>query len=153
MDGLRSLSGDRAGVTPVIGVLIMVVVTVTLAGVVQLYLFSYADDKQIDPPQSGFTIEADAGVCEDGGLVVTHTGGQSIAADRLYVRSPELSVSGPWSDPSGYATTGAGDGTVETGDSATVCADDLSGATVRVLWLTGTGEESVLLAEWSGDRR
>lgn len=153
MDGLRSFPGDRSGATPVIGVLVMVVVTVTLAGVVQLYLFSYVEDKQMDSPQSGFTVEADAEVCDDGGLVVTHAGGQSIAADRLYVRSPELSVSGPWSDPSGYATTGAGDGSVEAGDSATVCADDLSGTTVRVIWLTETDEESVLLAEWSGDRR
>lgn len=150
MDRPRAFPADRSGVTPVIGVLVMVVVTVTLAGVVQVYLFSYAGDKRIDPPQAGFTVEAGEGACDDESLLITHAGGESVAADRLSLRSPDLSVSGTWSEPSGYTTTGVGDGTVEVGDSATVCVDDLSGVTVQVRWVETDGG-SILLAKWSDD--
>lgn len=141
--------GDETGVSPVIGVVLMVAITVMLAATAQTFVFSYTEDlNQRQSPQAGFSFET--GDCGDEPLLVTHTGGDVIDADQLYIRSPDLSLSGPFSDPSGYETTTGDDGNVKAGDTATVCTDDLDGITVQVVWVSETGDDAVVLAEWNG---
>lgn len=140
--------GDKTAVSPVIGVVLMVGVAVLLASTVHVFVFSFADEVEPKPPHAGFTFETSE--CGDEPLSVTHAGGDSIEADQLYLRSPDLSLSGPFSDPSDYSTVGIDDGTVDTGDRATICTEDLDGVTVRVVWVPESGGRSVILAEWTG---
>lgn len=151
-----SLSDDRTAVSSVVGVLILIAITVVLAGVVHTFAFGLADDNLQTYPTAGVSIDADAD-CDDGkatGLVATHVAGDSIPADELYLESvgegPELSDS--WADPDGYATTGIDDGTVSAGDTATVCAKDdtLEETTVQVVWRAESGARSLVLAERDG---
>lgn len=150
-----SLSGDRTAVSSVVGVLILIAITVVLAGVVHTFAFSLANDNLQTYPTAGVSIDADADCNgkKTSGLVATHVAGDSIPADELYLEStgddPELS--GSWAAPDEYSTTGV-DGTVSASDTASFCAKDeaLEDGTVRVVWRADSGARSLVLAEWEG---
>jgi len=76
---------DRA-VSPVIGVILMVAITVILAAVVGTFVLGLGDSLGDSTPQASFTIDnvdADAGA--NGTIEVTKTGGQDIAFDDLRI--------------------------------------------------------------------
>lgn len=147
---LSSLGADEGAVSPVVGVVLMVGLTVVLAGTVHVFVLDLGDRAmQESPPQAAFAFETDH--CDGEKLSIELVGGRTIDADRLSLRSPDLPLSGTWKRPSGYSTTGVADGTVEPGDRATVCIDDPAGVTVTVVWTSESGTESVVLARWSGD--
>ncbi|RKD97700.1 type IV pilin [Halopiger aswanensis] len=153
---LSNVAADRTAVSSVVGVLLLIAITVVLAGVVHTFAFSLADDNLQTYPTAGVSIDADADCTDEKatGLVATHVAGDSIPADELYLESvgenPELS--GSWATPDGYSTAGVDDGTVSAGDTATVCAkdDDLEETTVQVVWQADSGARSLVLAEWDG---
>ena len=148
---------DRA-VSPVIGVVLMVALTIVLAGTVHAFVFGIADDNLHDQPMAGFSFETDATECKGDGLSVTHVSGDTIPADQLYLRSDALSKatgdtpSGSWTAPGGYTTSGLEDGAVSAGSSATLCVGEggLEDETVQVVWRSESGERSAVLAEWDG---
>lgn len=141
-------SDDNTAVSPVIGIVLMVAVTVALAGSMHTFVFAMSEDAQIQPPQAGFTFES--GGCNAEEVTVTHAGGESIPAGQLYLQLSDSTLSGSWADPSGYSTTGTGDGTVSVGDRATVCVES-DDAILRVVWISESGDTSIILAEWDGD--
>ncbi|AEH37316.1 type IV pilin [Halopiger xanaduensis] len=151
-----SLSDDRTAVSSVVGVLLLIAITVVLAGVVHTFAFSLADDTLQTYPTAGVSIDADAD-CDDEkatGLVATHVAGDSIPANELYLEttSDDPDLSGSWAAPDEYATAGVDDGTVSAGDTATVCAkeDALEGTTVQVVWRAESDARSLVLAERDG---
>lgn len=76
---------DRA-VSPVIGVILMVAITVILAAVIGTFVLGLGDSLGDSTPQASFPIDnvdADAGV--NGTIEVTKTGGQDIAFDDLRI--------------------------------------------------------------------
>ncbi|GAB3665964.1 type IV pilin [Halopiger thermotolerans] len=151
-----SPSDDRTAVSSVVGVLVLIAITVVLAGVVHAFAFGLADDTLQTYPTAGVSIDADAD-CDDEkatGLIATHIAGDSIPADELYLKAAgdDLELSGSWADPDGYSTAAVDDGAVSAGDTATVCAKDetLEETTVRVVWRADSGTRSLVLAEWDG---
>lgn len=144
-----SFIGDDTAVSPVVGVVLMVGVTVVLAGAVHVYVAGFSERMMHDPsPQAVFTVEAED--CGGEQLSITHRSGHTIPADQLYLQSPDLPLSGSWAHPSEYSTSGTDDGTVQSGDRATVCITDPDDVTIRVVWYSDMGDESVLLVEWNG---
>ncbi|UIO98519.1 type IV pilin N-terminal domain-containing protein [Halobaculum sp. CBA1158] len=127
MDFSALLDDDRA-VSPVIGVILMVAITVILAAVIGSFVLGLGNSVQQTAPNANF--EFDFGGSE---TTATHTGGDTIGSDetlKLFVDgSEETSQSGPFS---------AGD-TI----SASVSASD--GASV--VWESANGETSQTLAE------
>jgi len=76
---------DRA-VSPVIGVILMVAITVILAAVIGTFVLGLGDSLGDSTPQASFTVDnvdADAGA--NGTIEVTKTGGQDIAFDDLRI--------------------------------------------------------------------
>ena len=154
--GTRFDSADTA-VAPVVGVLLMIALTVVLAGTVHAVAFGIADDNLHAQPMAGFSFESDPADCKGDGLSAMHVAGDTIPADELYLRSTATGAkadapSGSWADPNGYATRGLEDGTVGAGASATLCTGEgaLEGGTVRVVWRSSSGERSAVLAERNG---
>lgn len=72
-------STDR-GVSPVIGVILMVAVTVVLAAVISVFLLGATD--QIGDPVPSLTLDAEF---EDGEATISHVSGASVATDSLLV--------------------------------------------------------------------
>jgi len=122
---------DRA-VSPVIGVVLIVGLTVILSAVVGSLILGVADDTIGDGPATDAP-NASFVVTESGDeLTITHAGGDAIEADRLLVDGDLAEPRQSWGD---YGTIGEGDSmTVETTGSE---------PTVYVVW-RGFSEEELL---------
>jgi len=116
----QSNAEDRA-VSPVIGVILMVAITVILAAVIGTFVLGLGDQLGDTAPQASFTVDS---ANSSGTVNFTKTGGQSIEAGDL-----TLSVSGERIDQD--FSPG---GTWQTGASQSV---DVSGASVS------SGEQTV----------
>ena len=120
---------DR-GVSPVIGVILMVAITVILAAVIGAFVLGLGDQVSNNAPQASFSVEFN-----ETGATITHTGGDNIEKNALNVTSTNSSSSAKEfdSDP------------VSSGDSVFINAT--SGETVRVVWQNPAGGSSNILAE------
>jgi flagellin-like protein len=148
---LRQL-GDGRAVSPVIGVILMVAITVILAAVIGTFVLGIGGEITESPPNSNidFAFDGDATAvgspCDltDGGtpgvLTITHEGGDTIDADRV-----ELTTAGGTADWPDCSSTGT---TISAGDSADVDVDD--DGTLRVVWTAEGGGQSSTLATWNG---
>jgi flagellin-like protein len=80
----RDTPNDRA-VSPVIGVVVMVAITVLLVGTAGAFFFGFSDQSvESSQPTAVFEFEADIASGSDA-VTVKHTSGESIDTDNLYV--------------------------------------------------------------------
>ena len=120
---------DR-GVSPVIGVILMVAITVILAAVIGAFVLGLGDQVSNNAPQASFSFEFDT---NGENVTITHTGGDNIEANTLRVQNDSGQFD--W-----------GNGTVSTGSQKTVDYNS-SGETIRVIWQNPSGGSSNVLAE------
>jgi len=123
----KQLFDDDRAVSPVIGVILMVAITVILAAVIGTFVLGLGDQVQSTTPQASFGFEAGTTNIEDVGggshtevktMTVTHQTGDSIDAANL-----EVSVDGVQAysfDGNTTADTFSGD--VSAGSSTTIVA-------------------------------
>lgn len=166
MEG-KQLVHDGDAVSPVVGVILMVAVTVILAAVAGSFVLGLGEETRGAPPQAGFEFEyADDNGDPAGGtydqLRITHVSGATIDVERLSLRSSAPIGSGPanGSDPD-YTDEIDLDGsvgpasTVSAGDSLYVSTDvseqELDDLTVRIVYTDVSGTNSVPLATWNGN--
>jgi flagellin-like protein len=152
---IRELFDDDAAVSPVIGVILMVAITVILAAVIATFVLGLGDQVSDAAPQTSFSFdydgEADPGSNTDlirngdaadrGNLTITHSGGASIAQARL--NATDRQGDGPVSL---YGT--AEDTDVTAGNSETIGIDNDD--TVSVIWENAEGTTSATLEEFEG---
>jgi len=162
---IKQLFTDDDAVSPVIGVILMVAITVILAAVIGTFVLGLGDQVQSTSPQASFnfdfTDDTTISGTEYDQLEITHDGGDSIAPAQLDVVGSENLGAGatnttasasrlPYTD--GSFTGVSGD--VSAGTTITTSLDDgtdeMNDATVRVVWTSETGENSATLGEWSG---
>jgi flagellin-like protein len=134
---LKSLFTDDDAVSPVIGVILMVAITVILAAVIGAFVLDLGGSQE-KTPQASFDWEQNS----TDAVTVTFESGESIGADRLSTNFPssgDTNSDGDWSDK--YSDeVGAGDHVIVTGLS--------SGDTVRVVWTSESGETSSTLSTY-----
>ena len=141
---LRQLLEDDDAVSPVIGVILMVAITVILAAVIASFVLGLGPGEA--QPSASFNFEED--VDSSGGTVtVTHDSGDSIPADVLYIRGDNGNDGDTWADIGTGGITS--DSEISSGDSVDV---SISGSqsdsyTVRVVW--DNGDNSATLSETS----
>ena len=151
---IRQLLDDDSAVSPVIGVILMVAITVILAAVIATFVLGLGDQVSTTAPQASFSFDYDEGDCHDGcdtdedcGLSIVHDGGDTIDATELYIRGP---VNGAENDDwvnlpdSSYSSSD----TISAGSGLTV--DVSSDDTVRVVWEPAEGGDSATLGKWDG---
>ena len=148
--------------SPVIGVILMVAITVILAAVIGTFVLGLGDQVQSTSPQASFSFDFDSSVHdattagdqdlfvgsddgtsssdEAGELTVTHEGGDEVVDSRMEATDDD--GNGPYDL---YASAG-NDVTAGQSDSFIVGSDD----TVRVVWSSADGESSATLGQWSG---
>ena len=151
---LKQLLNDDDAVSPVIGVILMVAITVILAAVIGTFVLGLGDQVQTTAPNAQFSFEYDS--AEAGNLTVTHEGGDGIASNEVYLTG-DVNDNGSWvdTDPS-YADT------LRAGDEALVAGPDYSsnynwttsdetgeGAEVRVVWQDSDSDQSSTLRTWT----
>ncbi|WP_340102168.1 type IV pilin N-terminal domain-containing protein [Salinibaculum salinum] len=116
--------------SPVIGVILMVAITVILAAVIATFVLGLGDRVSDTAPQATFDVSYD----EDAGEVtVTHASGETLNSDQISLNGQT------WTDANGYANRTE----VSSGDSATISASP--GDTVRLSWTNEQGTNSATI--------
>ncbi|MBX0297866.1 type IV pilin [Haloarcula nitratireducens] len=151
---IRNLFDDDQGVSPVIGVILMVAITVILAAVIATFVLGLGENLSSSAPQASFSFDYDSSATtptnttlgSGGALTITHDGGDTINSANLYIKDSDgNSVTDSYAEHfSGAGTTGVD---VSAGSSATVRVD--GGDTVRVIYQDDSGS-SATLNEWTG---
>jgi len=172
---LSSIVKDDEAVSPVIGVILMVAITVILAAVIGTFVLGLGDQVQSTSPSASFTFEYNNATGAPGDdLEVTHDGGDSIPSGELNASASGLHAndandadsSTGYEDArwvgdlfsSGDVDAGSTD-TLEGADMVTADGDafetandhaDFSAATVRVVWSSESGDNSATIGKWEG---
>ena len=154
---VKQLFTDDEAVSPVIGVILMVAITVILAAVIGTFVLGLGDQVQSTAPQASFNFDFSQGTGTDE-LTVTHDGGDAIRDAQLTTVSSgnSTSLSAPWDGGSvsgGSATNSVSGSDVTAGDNQVVSTstdDALRGATVRVTWSSESGDNTATLGKWNG---
>jgi flagellin-like protein len=106
---VKKFISDRSAVSPVIGVILMVAITVILAAVIGTFVLGLGDQVQTTSPQASIEASQNTVTYEDSGgatygaktVTLSHSGGDSITKSQV-----EVTVNG---NPAfGLATTGTG---------------------------------------------
>jgi len=130
---LNRLLTEKRAVSPVIGVILMVAITVILAAVIGAFVLGLGDSVSDTSPnaQISFDFEMDDGT--NGTVTLTHEGGSSFSAD-------SVSLAGPVGELSGW------EGTVSAGSStgAIDLEEGASGQTIRLVWEGSGGSSSTI---------
>jgi flagellin-like protein len=157
---------DRRGVSPVIGVILMVAITVVLSAVIATFAIGISDSLSTSVPQTAFDFQFE----QDGNqnLSIQHIGGDSIPASELDIVSSEPFYPAPGNDTGTYASgkspvvrysldsNANGDPwrsrDLIAGSEVTIVSasgSDLSESTVRVIYEDPDGRRSAILVRWS----
>ncbi|MFB9810965.1 type IV pilin [Haloarcula sebkhae] len=149
---IKELFNDDSAVSPVIGVILMVAITVILAAVIATFVLGLGDSVSNTAPQASFSfdyIEDDsADNAGDVGVVtVTHNGGDSIPQSELYARGSYLEDEGKWSDL--QDSSASSNSKVVAGDSADIGINDDS-YSLRIVYQSPEGDSSATLGQNEG---
>jgi flagellin-like protein len=130
---LKELLTDDKAVSPVIGVILMVAITVILAAVIGTFVLGLGDQVSENAPQASFSFDFALPAEDSNNYVnITHEGGETIENSTLGIKADSSltyqSGQSTWPDGGGVS---AGDKAVFTGVS--------SGDTVRVVWTNPAG--------------
>jgi len=162
---IKQLLNDDDAVSPVIGVILMVAITVILAAVIATFVLGLGDNLSNTAPQASFNFDySDTDDSTNDVLTITHDGGDSIEDARLTVRLNGMdsdgndenlqgTASSSWSsDPvqAGSQITVDEQSDITTGGSFTSSTLQLDETTVRVTWTSDSGDQTATLGEFSG---
>jgi flagellin-like protein len=169
-----NLFADDDAVSPVIGVILMVAITVILAAVIGTFVLGLGDQVSNTSPTASFTFDFEDSTPSDGNpdvLSITHDGGDKIDASQLTVKTSGAAVdvsksSTTFDDGSTVHTTSEalveGSDSDDFGSNDEVSAgttfyigtnadnDELNDQTVRVVWASSNGGDSATLGKWTG---
>jgi flagellin-like protein len=153
---LTSFLTDEDAVSPVIGVILMVAITVILAAVIGTFVLGLGGNVQ-STPQAQFTFEFES----DSTVTITHDGGDTIDKSTLSVNvGGAIPYSGgSLQDNGGFTAAGSGSSSdfgssdVTAGSSLTLAddtstaPDDWSGESVRVIYSSPNSDNTATLVE------
>jgi len=163
---LKRLLHDDDAVSPVIGVILMVAITVILAAVIASFVLGLGGNQQATPTASfTFDYTDNSDNSDDSYLQITHDGGDTIKGNEVFFRGSNFansdlsSTSGvsadvdstgqSWADAGADMSTTKGDeSAVAAGDSAFTQAD--TDYEIRVVWQPGEGDQSSTLGQDTG---
>ena len=147
---IRNLFDDEQGVSPVIGVILMVAITVILAAVIATFVLGLGDQVSNTAPQATFSFDYEANSSlsspANGNLSITHDGGDAIAADELFLRGSSVSgETGNWSSLGGTSSSSSD---VRAGNSVDIAVSNDD--TIRAVFQSNDGGSSATLGRWTG---
>ena len=148
---LSNLFNDDKAVSPVIGVILMVAITVILAAVIGTFVLGLGDSISDTSPSASISSDI-----SDGNIVFTHQSGQSIETDRLRVSSTNNTHIANGGDLDGEKDVDEGEesdlgSSFRAGDQIVVVGEDGDftdgdDETARLIWESG-GQSSTLSSQ------
>jgi len=148
---LKELFADDNAVSPVIGVILMVAITVILAAVIGTFVLGLGDQVQDTAPTASITFDQQGEPGDDAEIKISHDGGDSLSDDEISIVMEDADNSGGTIDKMGNTWTGSDE--ITAGDTIIVTEDDGSnsvfeeGDIVKVVWTSDSGESSSVLGE------
>ena len=146
----KQLFTEKRAVSPVIGVILMVAITVILAAVIGTFVLGLGDQVSQSAPQAQFTFEfSDDSTNET--IEITHDGGDAIEADQLKISvagstawDNSTGASAPWS----ATTSWSGDVTAGSALVLEASSDSISsGDSVRVIWTSSNSDKTATVGQ------
>ncbi len=136
LDLRERFGGDDRGISPVIGVVLMIAIFVILIAAVGAFVLGFSPTQSPPNTEMAYIEEGAAGV----GVQVVMDVGDDVEADNLGFQLDDGTNCNGWS----------GDGTVDTGDETVLAhcdgEDELDeGDTVQVIWSDDTGSRSSII--------
>ena len=131
---------DRA-VSPVIGVILMVAITVILAAVIGTFVLGLGDSLGDNQPSAQLSV-ADAG---DGNITIDHNGGDTVNLDNLDVVVRDGSTTLERETVSEFESVSELNGTISVGDSARLAYNNSNGDSADNIRLIHTPSDSIIL--------
>ncbi|SFR57556.1 flagellin N-terminal-like domain-containing protein [Halogeometricum rufum] len=158
---LKQLFTDDSAVSPVIGVILMVAITVILAAVIGTFVLNLGGSVSQTTPQASFGFDFED--ASNDNVTITHETGDTIDASRLNLTATKDVDVATDKNLVGISTetTSSSEGFTDSGgfgSSASVSAGstlyaggngDLSGQTFRVVWNSENNENSATLSEYT----
>ncbi|WP_318568252.1 type IV pilin N-terminal domain-containing protein [Salinigranum marinum] len=148
MNFKQLLTEDRA-VSPVIGVILMVAITVILAAVIGTFVLGLGDQVSESAPQAQFTFNLDSSTDQ---LTITHDGGDAISSDNINITGGGNDVR--WDNSQGITTaydvsagnsTVLNDGTVAGGGTEDAVT---AGETIRIVWSSPNSDKTATVGQF-----
>jgi flagellin-like protein len=157
---LKQLFNDDDAVSPVIGVILMVAITVILAAVIATFVLGLGDQVSDTAPQASFSYDYEqstsdddsyggghtsySGEDADGLLTITHSGGATLQADQLSVTgSSTYDTKKGWTDSNSPYGSGS---EVSSGDTLDIWVTNGDG--ISVVWQNEQGTDSATLSNY-----
>lgn len=156
---LKALLTDDNAVSPVIGVILMVAITVILAAVIGTFVLGLGDQVQDNAPQVSFTFDfEDSSSTGADSLSITHDGGDKVPATRLdIVAGASTLAPAAGGTCTNSVDAESADGTVPTDISAgttlevgACTGEQLNDQKIRMVWTAESGGNSATLGKFSG---
>jgi flagellin-like protein len=140
---LNELFADDDAVSPVIGVILMVAITVILAAVIGTFVLGLGSEIETTEPQAQFSFDSDS---TNNKVTITHDGGQPVEAENIEVVDSGSTTSVGCSTQSDWEAT-----ELTAGDNCET--NDLSqeDAELRVTWESDDGSQTGTLARYDYD--
>ena len=143
----RAVSDDSRGVSPVIGVILMVAITVILAAVIATFVLGLGEQVSETAPQANFDFDLETGSPD--ALTITHDGGQTIERDTIAIDIGGSRAYEDGASTSDFAINGNDDFPTEIAAGSSLSLDDgptdISGdQEIRVLYLPDEGSTATL---------
>ncbi|GAA0670113.1 type IV pilin N-terminal domain-containing protein [Natronoarchaeum mannanilyticum] len=130
---LKQLFTDDDAVSPVIGVILMVAITVILAAVIGAFVLDIGGSQEA-APQASYNWDIDT---SDDSLDLGHDGGDDISYSSI-----EIETSGTSETPF------SGSGTFSAGNKVDAATGITSGETASLVWEASSGDSSQILSDY-----
>jgi flagellin-like protein len=148
----ETVSGDDRGVSPVIGVILMVAITVILAAVIATFVLGLGEQVSQTAPQANFDFEVEEtstpGVDE---LTVSHTGGQTIDRENIEITIGSTTAYKDGGEANSFNVVGSNIATeIGAGDQVVIDdnGNDKDGSTeIEVLFVPENGNTATLSSQ------
>ena len=157
---LTNLLGDDEAVSPVIGVILMVAITVILAAVIGTFVLGLGDQVQDTSPTASFTFDYDqsdgadsfgsGNTAGDGLLTITHDGGDSIEAQNLFITGSSNTASDKVEVAADSSADPQYSGSDELSAGSQVTVRISNSDTVRVVFEASGGDSTSTLGKFEG---
>ena len=142
---LKQLFADDDAVSPVIGVILMVAITVILAAVIGTFVLGLGDQVQTTAPNAQMSFDADST-----NVTVTHDGGDTLDANQTFFTGDNVSYDGGGTDLAGEDWGQLENiEEVRAGTSIELARESSDDGSVTVTWESPDGGSSTTLGSWS----